>query len=271
MILQDRYRVVRRVGKGAFGTALLVEDTAVNETIVLKFLHAQLAVTDQTVKRFIRELRYSRKITHENVIRIYDFLTFGSSYAISMEYFESHALSAYLQSNTRIPPRSALKIVQSICNGMRAAHQAEVIHRDLKPANILVNPEGLLKIVDFGLAAAVSQNDSRLTRSGAMVGTPAYMSPEQIRGEDIDARTDIYSLGVTMYELFTGRPPYLGKDTVTVIYQHIQGELTPPREVEPAITPAMEAIILQAMAVEPNKRYQGMDAVLGALDQVEVV
>ena len=269
MMLKHRYRVLRHVGKGAFGSAVLVEDTAVRENIVLKFLHPHLAATEQTVKRFVRELRYSRRITHENVIRIYDFLTFGQSYAISMEYFESHALAAYLQGEVRIAPRTSIKLLQSICSGMQAAHQAEVIHRDLKPANVLVNREGALKIVDFGLAAAADYEDSRVTRSGAMVGTPAYMSPEQIRGEELDARTDIYSLGIIMYEMFTGQQPYRGKDTVSVIYQHIQGNFAPPSQVNPEISPAIEAIILKAMSMEAKNRFQSMNAVREALNQVE--
>ena len=269
VVLKERYRILRHVGKGAFGCAVLVEDTAVRENIVLKFLHPHLAATEQTVKRFIRELRYSRRITHENVIRIYDFLTFGQSYAISMEYFESHALAAYLQGEVKIAPRTSLKLVQCICSGMQSAHQAEVIHRDLKPANILVNREGVLKVVDFGLAAAADYEDSRVTRSGAMVGTPAYMSPEQIRGEELDARTDIYSLGIIMYEMFAGQQPYRGKDTVSVIYQHIQGNFTPPHEVNPAISPEIEAIILKSMALDAKNRYQSMEELRQTLDQVK--
>lgn len=269
-MLKNRYRVVRHVGKGAFGTALLVDDTAVHEQIVLKFLHPQLAATEQTIKRFIRELRYARRITHENVIRIYDFLEFGKSYAISMEYFESHSLAAYLQSSVQINDRMAFKLVQSICRGMHTAHQVEVIHRDLKPANILVNKQGVLKIVDFGLAAAVHDTDSRVTKTGAMVGTPAYMSPEQIKGEELDVRTDIYSLGVIMYEMFTGRLPYIGKDTVSVIYQHIQGNLIPPREVKPDILPSIELMITTAMAMDPQERYQSMEAVHAAAAKLEL-
>ncbi len=268
-ILQGRYKIVRSVGKGAFGAALLVEDIAVKEHIVLKFLHPHLASTDQSVKRFIRELRYARRITHENVIRIYDFLTFGQSYAISMEYFESHSLAAYLHNGTRIAPRTALKVMQAICSGMHAAHQVHVIHRDLKPGNILVNREGLLKVVDFGLASAAIQGDSRVTKTGAMVGTPAYMSPEQIRGEELDMRTDIYGLGIIMYEMFTGRLPYIGKDTVSVIYQHVQGQATLPREINSDISPTIEAIITKAMAVDAANRHQSMLELREALIRAE--
>jgi serine/threonine-protein kinase len=141
----------------------------------------------------------------------------------------------------------------------------QVVHRDLKPPNILLNNKGVLKIVDFGLAAAVNRDDSRVTKTGFMVGTPTYMSPEQIRGEDIDARTDIYSLGVIMYELFSGKPPYTGKDPVSIIYQHVQGKVVPPRNINPKITPELEAIILKAMAVAPQKRFQSMDVLREAL------
>lgn len=264
-VLADRYRVIRRIGKGAFGIVLLVEDTVVREQIILKFLNPQLAVTGQMIKRFIHELRYARRITHENVIRIYDFLVIGKVYAISMEYFPSHPLSAYIKRGIHTKPKRCLKIVQDICSGMNVAHQVQVVHRDLKPPNILLNNKGILKIVDFGLAAAVNRDDSRVTKTGFMVGTPTYMSPEQIRGEDIDARTDIYSLGVIMYELFSGKPPYTGKDPVSIIYQHVQGKVVPPRNLNPKITPELEAIILKAMAVAPQKRFQSMDALREAL------
>jgi serine/threonine-protein kinase len=269
-VLKGRYKIIRSVGKGAFGAALLVQDTAVKEHIVLKFLHPHLASTEQSVKRFVRELRYARRITHENVIRIYDFLTFGQSYAISMEYFESHSLSAYIQNGVRIAPRTAVKVIQAICSGMHAAHQVHVIHRDLKPGNILVNREGLLKVVDFGLASAAIDGDSRVTKTGAMVGTPAYMSPEQIRGEELNVRTDIYGLGVIMYEMFTGRLPYIGKDTVSVIYQHVQGKAIPPRELNPNISPEMEAIIVKAMAVDPSNRFESMLELRETLARIEV-
>ena len=269
-ILQGRYKIIRQVGKGAFGAAMLVQDTAVRENIVLKFLHPHLASTEQSIKRFVRELRYARRITHENVIRIYDFLTFGQSYAISMEYFESHSLSAYLHNGVRIAPRTAIKVIQAICSGMHAAHLVHVIHRDLKPGNILVNREGLLKVVDFGLASAAIDGDSRVTKTGAMVGTPAYMSPEQIRGEELNVRTDIYGLGVIMYEMFTGRLPYIGKDTVSVIYQHVQGQAIPPREINPDISPDIESIIMKAMAVDPSNRFESMLEMRERLTRVEI-
>jgi serine/threonine-protein kinase len=211
------------------------------------------------IKRFIHELRYARRITHENVIRIHDFLMLEKSYAISMEYFPSHNLSDALQGGIPLNIKRGLKIVWDICRGMGAAHQANVVHRDLKPPNILINDHGVVKVVDFGLAS-INHAESRLTRTGVLLGTPTYMAPEQVRSRTIDARTDIYSLGVIMYEIFTGRPPYEGDDPMAVLFQHVEGKPTPPRQVQADITPGLEAVILKAMATDPDKRYQSMDA-----------
>lgn len=261
-LLDGRYRVIRRVGHGGFGTVILVEDLVVHEEIILKFLHPALAADAEIIKRFVHELRYARKITHANVIRIYDFLSIGGAYAISMEYFPSHTLA-----NERLPlsvPRG-LRIMQDICSGMSVAHHAHIVHRDLKPQNILINGDDLVKIVDFGLAAGISPTDSRLTQRSARMGTPTYMAPEQVRGGAIDTRTDIYSLGVIMYELFTGRPPYVGHDPIEIVFQHVEGKPRPPRDFAPDLPPVLEALILKAMAVLPDDRFCSVDALRESL------
>ena len=211
MVLAERYRVIRRIGQGGFGTVILVEDTMVHEQLILKFLHPQMAGDARMIKRFIHELRYARRVTHENVIRIHDFLRVDKAYAISMEYFPSHSLSAEIPKKGPINTQRGLRIIWYISRGMHAAHQAKIIHRDLKPPNMLINDAGVVKIVDFGLAAAATDTATRLTRTGALLGTPLYMAPEQVQSRKIDARADIYSLGIVMYEMFTGRPPYLGQ------------------------------------------------------------
>jgi serine/threonine-protein kinase len=209
------------------------------------------------IKRFIHELRYARRITHENVIRIHDFLMLGKSYAISMEYFPSHSLADELKQGA-LSMKRGLKIIWDICRGMSVAHQVGIVHRDLKPPNILINDNSLVKVVDFGLAA-VNHDDSRLTRTGILLGTPTYMAPEQVRARTIDARTDIYSLGVIMYEVFTGKPPYAADDPMAILFQHVEGNPTPPRQLKPDMLPGLEAIILKAMWVDPAKRFQTMD------------
>ena len=256
-MLVERYRVMRPVGKGGFGAVILVEDTVVGEEIILKFLNREIAADGNMIERFKHELRYARRITHENVIRIHDFLTLKKSYAISMEYFPSHSLSDELKQGP-ISLKRGLKIVWDICRGLSAAHQVGVVHRDIKPPNILINDSGLVKVVDFGLAA-LSHADARLTKTGVLLGTPTYMAPEQVRARTIDARTDIYSLGVIMYEICTGRPPYVADDPMAILFQHVEGNPTPPRQLKPDIPAAVEAIIIQAMCVDPAKRFQSMD------------
>jgi serine/threonine-protein kinase len=258
MVLESRYRFIRHVGRGGFGTVVLFEDTMVGEEIILKLLNPQVAMDENAVKRFIHELRYARRISHENVIRIYDFLTLGKSYAISMEYFPSHSLADELQDGVPLNSKRGLKIVWDICRGIGSAHQLGIVHRDLKPPNILLNDNHLVKVVDFGLAAA-SQAESRLTKTGVLLGTPTYMAPEQVRNRTIDVRTDVYSLGIIMYEMFTGRPPYAADDPMSILFQHIEGKPTPPREIQPDLSPAIEGMILKAMEVEPAKRFQTMD------------
>ena len=257
-VLGERYRVIRRVGQGGFSTVFLVEDTIVHEEVILKILNSQVALDSNMIKRFIHELRYARKVTHENVIRIYDFTPLGQSYAISMEYFPGHGLDKELQDGKPVNSKRGLKIIWDVCRGVSAAHQVDVVHRDLKPPNILINDQGMVKIVDFGVAAVTSDMSTRLTRVGTLIGTPTYMAPEQVRSRGIDARTDIYSLGVIMYELFTGRPPYMGDD-MAVLFQHVEGNPVPPRQANPDLPPALEEIILKAMAVDPEQRFQSVD------------
>jgi len=268
-ILTDRYHVVRKIGEGAFGTAILVDDLMVNDQFVLKFLNPHVAADRDMIERFLHELRYARKITHENVIRIYDLVTFGQTYAISMEYFPSHSLADELRKDGLMEQRRGLHILRDICRGMARAQEVGVVHRDLKPANILINDEDIVKIVDFGLAAAASKADSRLTKSGILVGTPTYMAPEQVRGRTIDSRTDIYTLGIIMYELFTGQAPYKGEESMAILFQHVEGKATPPREINPDIPTSLEAIIVKAMAVDPDERFQTFDELRAALEAVD--
>ena len=257
--LDSRYRVIKQVGKGAFGVVLLVEDKMVHEEIILKFLNAHMASDESVIKRFVSELKLTRKITHENVIRIYDFITFGKSSAISMEYFESRSLSQEIRAGKTKDFKRVTNILIDICKGLSVAHNINVVHRDIKPANILVDEHDLVKIVDFGLAAASSSGDARLTKSGILVGTPTYMAPEQVRGRKIDTRTDIYSLGIVMYELYTGKPPYKEKDHMATLFKHVEGKATPAKEKNPVISEELNRIIMKAIHLDAMQRYQTVD------------
>jgi len=258
-ILASRYKIIRQVGKGAFGVVILVEDQMVHEQIILKFLNPQMASDENVIQRFVHEMRYTRKITHPNVIRIYDFLTFGKSYAISMEYFDSHSLAQEIKQKRNRNFKRNLELLIAICKGLTIAHNLKIVHRDIKPANILVNDNDVVKIVDFGLASAVSQSDARLTKSGILVGTPTYMAPEQVRGRDIDIRTDIYSLGIVMYEMFTGKPPYKDKDHMATLFQHVEGKAKQASEVNPIVSDYLNQVIMRAINVDPQQRYQRIE------------
>ena len=269
-VIDGRYRYIEKIGKGAFGTVLLMEDEVVDEQLILKFLNPNVSSDEEMMKRFVHELRYSRKITHRNVIRIYDFLHLQGCYAISMEYFPSHTLSGEIPDNKPMDLEKALGFSRDMATGMTVAHLAGVIHRDLKPANILVNDEGLLKIVDFGVAAAASSGDTQLTKTGYVIGSPKYMAPEQILGKKVDQTADVYSIGVIMYEMCTGVPPYSRGDHMSVMYQHVQGKAKGCQEINPDLPDDFAAIIIKAMSVDKSKRYQSMEELTDALDTVKL-
>ena len=266
-ILEGRYKYIDRIGRGAFGTVLLMEDTVVDERLILKFLNPNVSGDEEVMKRFVHELRYSRKITHKNVIRIYDFLYIQGNYAISMEYFPSHTLGSEVVGEKPLELKRAMQFGIDICTGMTVAHQQGIVHRDLKPANVLINQEGLLKIVDFGVAAAHREGDTQLTKTGYVIGSPKYMAPEQILGKKVDERADIYALGVMLYEMVTGVPPYSRGDHMSVMYQHVQGKARSPQDVNPNLPPGLSDLVVRAMAVDKTKRFQTMNELSAALQQ----
>ena len=266
-IIEGRYKYIERIGRGAFGTVLLMEDTVVDERLILKFLNPNVAQDEEIMKRFVHELRYSRKITHRNVIRIYDFLYIQGLYAISMEFFPSHTLGAEIVNEKPLELKRALQFGIDIATGMTVAHQVGIVHRDLKPANVLINDEALLKIVDFGVAAAQREGDTQLTKTGYVIGSPKYMAPEQILGRKVDERADVYALGVMMYEMLTGIPPYSRGDHMAVMYQHVQGKARAPQEINPTLSANLAEVVVKAMAVDKAKRFQTMEEYRGALER----
>ena len=268
-MVEGRYKYIDKIGKGAFGTVLLMEDTVVDERLILKFLNPNVAEDEEVMKRFVHELRYSRKITHQNVIRIYDFLFIQGNYAISMEYFPSHTLGAEIVNEKPVALKRAIQFGIDMCTGMIVAHQVGIVHRDLKPANVLINDAGLLKIVDFGVAAAHREGDTQLTKTGYVIGSPKYMAPEQILGKKVDERADVYAVGVMMYEMLTGVPPYARGDHMSVMYQHVQGRARAPCEINPALPKELGELIMRAMAVDKTKRFQNMEELRTALQRFQ--
>jgi serine/threonine-protein kinase len=266
-VIEGRYKFIEKIGKGAFGTVLLMEDTVVEERLILKFLNPNVSSDEEMMKRFVHELRYSRKITHKNVIRIYDFLYIRGNYAISMEYFPSHTLGGEIVNEKPVALKRAVKFGIDIATGMAVAHQAGIVHRDLKPANVLIDNDSLLKIVDFGVAAAQSQGDTQLTKTGYVIGSPKYMAPEQILGKKVDERADIYSLGVIMYEMFAGVPPYSRGDHMSVMYQHVQGKARQPIEINKDLPLELNNLVMKCMSLDKAKRSQSMDELRLALEK----
>jgi serine/threonine-protein kinase len=184
-----------------------------------------------------------------------------------MEYFPSHTLGSEVVNDKPMELKRAVGFGMDICTGMTVAHQVGIVHRDLKPANVLINQEGLLKIVDFGVAAAQREGDTQLTKTGYVIGSPKYMAPEQILGKKVDERADIYATGVMLYEMLTGVPPYSRGDHMSVMYQHVQGKARHPLEVNPNLPQGLSDIVVRAMSVDKTKRFQSMPELSAALEQ----
>jgi len=246
--LQGRFRVIQRVGGGGFGTVYLVEDLVVNEQLVLKILSPQLSLDPNMIRRFVQELKLTRRISHPNVIRIYDLVDMDGAHAISMEHFAGRDLGALLREHGPLSPARTMHLAEQTLEGLAAAHAAGILHRDIKPANLLVGDGDVLKIVDFGLASMGQSNQSRLTQSGILVGTPEYISPEQITGADVDARCDLYSLGVVLYETLSGQQPFSGANAVNVLFQHLEATVPPLTTVAAGIPAAVNDLVMKAMS-----------------------
>lgn len=246
--LIDRFRVLQRIGGGGFGTVYLVEDTIVREEMVLKILSPQLSLDETMIRRFVQELKLTRRITHPNVIRIYDLLDLKGAHAISMEHFSGRDLGTVLREDGPLAVERVLDITRQVLEGLSVAHGMGIIHRDIKPANILLGEDGVVKIVDFGLASVGQSSRSRLTQSGILVGTPEYISPEQITGHEVDGRTDLYSLGVVLYELLSGKQPFAGANAVNVLFQHLECEVPALDTVVEGIPPNVNELVMRCMS-----------------------
>jgi tRNA A-37 threonylcarbamoyl transferase component Bud32/HEAT repeat protein len=264
----DRYRIRKEVGRGAMGRVMLAEDEMVGEKLILKFMHPELTADGGSRERFLREVKYSRKVGHPNVIRIHDMLFKDNLSAISMEFFESRGIDELLREKKFYEPREGLEILIQVSDGMAAAHNQQVIHRDLKPSNILMNDTGLVKVVDFGIASASSQADATLTKTGSIIGTPAYLSPERAKGFEADHRSDIYALGIIGYCMFAGKLPYTG-EPMSLLFQHLEGNAVPVHEVRKSVGARVSLLIQKMMAVELEDRLQTMEDVSAAIKEVQ--
>ncbi|MFT5221700.1 MAG: HEAT repeat protein/tRNA A-37 threonylcarbamoyl transferase component Bud32 [Planctomycetota bacterium] len=263
----DRYHIIEEIGRGAMGRVMLVEDDVIEEKLVLKFMNPEITIESGALERFKREVKYTRKVGHPNIIRVHDFLLRDGLSAISMEYFESEGLDVILREAGMLDVLDGLEILLQVASGMSASHEQVVIHRDLKPGNILLDKTGQVKIVDFGIASAASGAESALTQTGSIIGSPAFMSPERADGQTADYRSDIYALGVITYYMMCGQLPYSGKP-MEVLQQHCAGNARPLAEINPEIHPLIEKLTHKMMALNPDQRPPSMNAIRDELTSI---
>jgi eukaryotic-like serine/threonine-protein kinase len=271
-----RYDILSTLGKGGMGVVYRAHDRQLDEEVALKVLRPDVMKDDPTLlERFKQEIKLARRITHKNVLRTHDFGDTDGTPYISMEYLEGVTLKDLIVNKGALPIGVGLRIAKQMCQGLEAAHLQGVIHRDIKPQNMLILPEtGELKIMDFGIArvsdvkAGTTPGASGLTTAGTVMGTPDYMPPEQAQGSPADYRSDIYSLAVVLYEVFTGRLPFSADTIMKVVLAHIRNPPPPPRTVNDRIPPALEAVILRGLQKEPAARYQTVSDMTRDLDEV---
>jgi serine/threonine protein kinase len=265
-----QYRIVEELGRGGMGTVFKAVDTQLNRTVVLKVLHHDRVGHEESRRRFLREARLASALDHPNICTIYEVQQLDGDYYIVMQFVEGETLKDAIDDRP-LPLGSLVSIALQIADALAAAHDRGIIHRDIKPHNIVLTPRGQAKILDFGLAKALDDGfdtdgiGSELTQLGAPIGTPAYMSPEQIRGERADRRTDIFSFGIVLYEMSTGRKPFTAKNRVDLLHDICNLSAASVRSTNPAIPRELEAIVERTMAKHPSNRYQSMNDVLGDL------
>jgi tetratricopeptide (TPR) repeat protein len=260
----DRYRVIRMLGRGGMGSVYHVYDTELSRDVALKVIRSDIAENPEILERFKREIQLSSIVTHRNVLRVYDLGESRGIRFLTMQYVEGGNLSALLRREGPLPMERMLQIIHQICQGLKAAHDQGVLHRDLKPDNVMIDEDDRVYLTDFGLAKSLNQTG--LTQAGQLMGTPDYMSPEQVKGEPLDARSDIYSLGAMLYQMATGQVPFTGQSVFEVMMQRIQKPPRPPEELNPDIPLFLKSIIERSMAREKEARYSDVNEMLVDLE-----
>jgi len=269
-LFANRYVIEKIVGRGGMGVVYRATDSRLDETVAIKTLPGDvMSRSPEELERFKREIRLARKITHRNVLRTYDYGEADDVYFISMEFVPGYTLSELLEENPRLAPRAAMGISRQICRGLQVAHEQGIIHRDIKPQNVLIDPKGEVKLMDFGIAR-MAEAPQAMTSAGMIVGTPHYMSPEQVQGMALEARSDVYSLGVVIYEMICGQRPFDAPTLTGVLTAQIVQNPRPPIEIRPEIGAQVNAIILRCLSKNPAERYANAGELLRDLDRIQV-
>lgn len=261
MYLQGRYEIIEQIGSGGMADVYKARCHTLNRLVAVKMLKEEFSRDENFVNRFKMEAQAAAGLSHPNIVNVYDVVDEGDSHYIIMELIEGITLKSYIGKKGHLEGKEAIGIAIQMAQGMSAAHQQNIIHQDIKPQNIIISLDGKVKVADFGIARAVSSNN----QDDRAIGSVHYVSPEQARGDFVDARSDIYSLGITMFEMVTGRLPFEGKNTVAVAIAHLEDPITPPTECNPNIPESLEQIILKCTEKRPEDRYDTAEAVIADL------
>ncbi|TML59331.1 MAG: Stk1 family PASTA domain-containing Ser/Thr kinase [Actinobacteria bacterium] len=254
-VFGNRYRPERHLARGGMAEVYLARDALLDRPVALKALFPELSADRNFVERFRREAQAAANLNHPNIVSVFDWGEQDNTYFIVMEYVDGPTLRDLLRHEGRLHPDRVADIGAEIAAALDFAHRAGVIHRDVKPGNVLLSPTGQVKVTDFGIARAARDAGDNLTQTGTVMGTATYFSPEQASGGAVDARSDVYALGVVLYELVVGQPPFAGDSPVAIAYQHVREAPVPPSRHNPDVSPAFEAIVMKCLAKNPANRY----------------
>jgi serine/threonine protein kinase len=255
-LFDGRYRIERKLGSGGMAEVYLAEDEELGRKVALKILNERHARDEQFVERFKREARNAASLSHPHIVRIYDRGQFDETYYIAMEYLDGPTLKELLVRKGPTPPLTAIKFAREILSALAEAHRHDIVHRDIKPHNVIVSPEWNVKVTDFGIARSGA---SQMTEAGSIVGTAQYLSPEQARGKPVDQRSDLYSVGIVLYEMLTGTVPFTGDAAVEIAMKHLSNIPEPPSTRREGISPDLDAVVMRALAKDPEQRYASAD------------
>jgi len=251
-----RYLIERVLGRGGMGIVYLASDSELREKVAIKTIRADLVTADESaMERFRNEIRLARKVTSRNIVRTHDFGRVDDVYFVTMEYVEGMTLRALLDSRKRLDTDSTLAIARQLADALECAHEQGIIHRDLKPENLLLDSAGVLKVMDFGVAR-LAERTTTLTQAGMVVGTPTYMAPEQLLAEEVDGRSDLYSVGVILYECLTGRAPFEAKSPISLIAKVLNETAVAPEVVKPDVSHSISELVMRLLSKDPKQRPQ---------------